>query len=189
MMKHSLATELCDGGSLIRTVGAASCQVARAERDEYTDLQLTWDVDQRGQPLTLSVHGVSGGGYVTLGVWSETGALRRLTIVRMPPVVDVTTGLVSNPFDVVSHQVPRLDVGLWPWKRTPDYVEPARLWAEVAGVELVVHRVGEGVMVRFSSTAVSRRLRCGDVAVDVAGDGGLVAITASQIDTVSEIDG
>ena len=142
---------------MFKVLGGAECPGATASADPWIPLTVSWQVSLLGGPLYLYVTG-SDGGYVELKVDPNSGALYALVIVDLPPLIDRT--VESGPSEAGSLS-PVFDLGLWEWKVTPDYKEPAKPDID-ATIPLSYSTPGDLFALWFSGASTGRYLACGD---------------------------
>ena len=160
---------------MFKVLGGVECPGATASADPWIPLIVSWQVSLLGGPLYLYVTG-NDGGYVELKVDPNSGALYALVIVDLPPMTDRTVEI--GPLEAGSLS-PIFDLGLWEWKVTPDYKEPAKCDIDATS-PLNYSTPGDLFALWFSDVPIGRYLACGDARVGVSPSDELVNIVVPR---------
>ena len=156
---------------MLKVLAGAACLGATVSADPWVPLTISWHLSMQGGPLRLYLTGDEGG-YVELNVSPDSGALSRLVLVNVPPTTD---RIFEVPGGAAEQLSPVLDLGLWEWKVTPDYREPASRDAELSST-LTYSKRSDEFTLWFSGSPVVRIITCGKVCVGVSQDNEMVAI-------------
>lgn len=160
---------------MIKVIGSKGSEMAYAEADPWIGFKASWIMDLNDEPLYLFMTGLSGG-YVEFKVHPQSCALYKVIVVDMPPRVsrDIDPASTADSFGA-----PIIDKGIWSWKVTPDYIEPAKRDVEITG-DISYSRSKGMFSLWFSSSLMSSFITCGDVRVGISKDSELVCISSPE---------
>lgn len=157
----------------VRIVGWSPRRRCRVERDPWIPVSVYWEETPR-DPISLYLKS-DGDALVRLSVNYYTGALQRFVVTTLP---QLSEGPLMDWSDVPhgSDLVPRLDVNMWPWRKTSEGRELVSLQHEIWLPEMHYCSLPGGMAVWLSSQSVSYRATVGATSCGITKSGDVAVI-------------